>query len=321
MTAVSATAGDLPELDLGLLAAGGEAAFAKAAALVDEAFSTGGFLRVTGHTVPASTIDHVVERSRAFFLQDEADKEPYLADLTGDDPLTRGLIVRDGHEQFFMSMLTERHAAAGVPAEYADFFRPNRWPPVAAFQEAFEDYYREVEAVAAILFRLMATALGLPEDWLTARFDQGVTPLVANYYPPFTPSGDGEQLRHPAHRDWGAMTVLHQDEQHGGLQVRDADGNWVDVAIVPGSFIINLGMLMERWTGRRWVAALHRVVAPPPENTADRSSVAYFCQPNLEVPLAVIATGTAAPPAEDAPETSGEYYRNLAKIVYGGATA
>lgn len=307
---------DLPHLDLSTVAAGTDAEFAKAAELVDTAFSTGGFLRVTGHSVPRQTIDRVVDRSLALYRLDQSEKDALLADLTGD-PLTRGLIVRDGHVQFFMSMLTERDANAGAAGEYADFHQPNRWPPVAEFRDAFTDYYLAVEEVAATLMRLMATALQLPQDWLTSRFDQGVTPLVANYYPPFVPTGAEEELRHPAHRDWGAMTILHQDEQRGGLQVRDAAGNWVDVPIVPGSFIINLGMLMERWTGRRWVAAIHRVVAPPPEDRdSDRISVAYFCQPNLEVPLTVIPTCTGETKKA---ETSGEYYRNLAKIVYGGA--
>ncbi len=315
MSVESTSDKDLPHLDLGLVASGTDT---EAAALVDKAFSTGGFLRVTGHSVRREVVDRIVDRSRAFFMLDRADKDLLLADLA-TDPLTRGLIVRDGHEQFFMSMLTERDDH--VAAEYADFVRRNQWPPVAEFRDAFLDYYREVETVAVTLMQLMATALQLPEDWLTSRFDQGVTPLVANYYPPFVAAGDGERLRHPAHRDWGAMTILHQDERHGGLQVRDAEGNWVDVPIVPGSFIINLGMLMERWTGRRWVAALHRVVAPPPEDReSDRISVAYFCQPNLEIPLDVIPTCGDGRTAADA-ETSGEYYRHLAEIVYGGASA
>ncbi|MCH7230789.1 hypothetical protein L0U85_07985 [Glycomyces sp. L485] len=315
MSLASENTGDLPHLDLAAIGLDADDEFAKAAALVDAAFSAGGFLRVTGHTVPRETVDRIVDRSRALFRLDRADKDELLADLAAD-PLTRGLIVRDGHTQFFMSMLTERHPIDGVPTEYADFFRPNRWPAVPQFREAFIDYYEVVEALAHTLMRLMATALGLPRDWLVTRFAQGVTPLVANHYPPYVPTGEAEELRHPAHRDWGAMTILHQDEQHGGLQVRDVAGNWVDVSIVPGSFIVNIGMLMERWTGGRWNAALHRVAAPPLEDRAhDRFSVAYFCQPDLEVPLTLIP-GCGEGPAD--PETSGGYYRHLAKIVYSG---
>jgi isopenicillin N synthase-like dioxygenase len=320
MSTEPAVHGDLPHLDLSQIASEADPEYAKAAELVDTAFSTGGFLRITGHSVRRQAIDRVVDRSRAFFTLDPAEKSPILADLS--DPLTRGLIVRDDHQQFFMSMLAERDEGSAVPAEYADFVRPNRWPSVAGFRDAFAELYRAVEEVATMLMRLMARALRLPEDWLSTRFDQGVTPLVANYYPPFFADKDPARLRHPAHRDWGAMTILHQDEHHGGLQVRDAARRWVDVPIVPGSLIINLGMLMERWTGRRWVAALHRVAAPPPRDRhSDRISIAYFCQPNLEVPINRIPTcGDGRSATGPEAETSGEYYRNLAKIVYGRST-
>ncbi|GAA2161817.1 MULTISPECIES: isopenicillin N synthase family dioxygenase [Glycomyces] len=305
--------GDLPLLDLRAL--GTAADRTTAAKLVDEAFATGGFLRVVGHAVPQAAIDRIAERSRTFFTSDPAGKDTVQADMS--DPLTRGLIRREHHEQFFSSMLTEDGRT--VPPEYRDFDRSNRWPRLAGFRQSFADYYREVDVLATTLMRLMATALELPENWFVERFDQGFTPLVANYYPPFPEDGGGERLRHPAHRDWGAMTLLYQDDRHGGLQVRTAEGAWVDVPVAPGSFIVNLGMLMERWTGRRWVAALHRVVALPEDSRSDRISLAFFCQPNLDVLVDRVPSG-AGDAASD-PVTSGDYYRKLAQVVYGANAA
>jgi isopenicillin N synthase-like dioxygenase len=60
----------------------------------------------------------------------------------------------------------------------------------------------------------------------------------------------------------GTITILRTD--YPGLQVsKDKDPpQWVDVPFVPGAFIVNLGDLMHRWTGDKWLSTLHRVVNP-----------------------------------------------------------
>ncbi len=40
-------------------------------------------------------------------------------------------------------------------------------------------------------------------------------------------------------------------------------GEWVDVPIIEGTFVINIGDLMARWTNDAWVSTLHRVANPP----------------------------------------------------------
>jgi hypothetical protein len=47
------------------------------------------------------------------------------------------------------------------------------------------------------------------------------------------------------------------------LQVMMKDGSWRDVHVPEGSFVINLGDLMQRWTNDRWMSTRHRVVNPP----------------------------------------------------------
>ncbi len=47
-----------------------------------------------------------------------------------------------------------------------------------------------------------------------------------------------------AHTDWGVLTILATDE-NPGLQVF-SEGKWAHVKPVPGTFIINLGDMLER---------------------------------------------------------------------------
>lgn len=76
------------------------------------------------------------------------------------------------------------------------------------------------------------------------------------------------------------MTLLYQDEV-GGLQIRH-EGNWIDAPYVPGSFVVNIGDMLERLTSGRYTSALHRVF-----NTSNRSriSMPFFFDPDFAATL------------------------------------
>ena len=82
------------------------------------------------------------------------------------------------------------------------------------------------------------------------------------------------------HTDYGYLTILFQDEQ-GGLQVRDVHTNeWLDVAPIPGTFVVNLGDALEHFTGGLYRATPHRVVQRSQATTA-RLSFPYFFDPSM----------------------------------------
>ena len=91
------------------------------------------------------------------------------------------------------------------------------------------------------------------------------------------------QLRAGAHTDYGCMTILRTEEALGGLQVQTRAGEWVDVHAVPGSFVVNLGDMMARWTNDRWPATLHRVAVPPSgAGGTRRQSIVFFHDPRAD---------------------------------------
>jgi isopenicillin N synthase-like dioxygenase len=53
------------------------------------------------------------------------------------------------------------------------------------------------------------------------------------------------------HTDWGMLTVLATDATPG-LQIRRC-GAWHDVAPLPGAFVVNVGDLLHRWSGGRFL--------------------------------------------------------------------
>ena len=77
-------------------------------------------------------------------------------------------------------------------------------------------------------------------------------------YPPQPKLAEFNQLGAGAHTDWGAITLLAQDNV-GGLEVRNVAGEWIQAPPIPGTLVINLGDLMARWTNGIYNSNMHRV--------------------------------------------------------------
>jgi hypothetical protein len=91
---------------------------------------------------------------------------------------------------------------------------------------------------------------------------------IFNYPPPADPAlwGVGE------HTDYGLLTILGQDDA-GGLEVKSRSG-WVPAPPVEGSFVCNLGDMLDRMTG-----GLYRCVRNPAPR--DRLSFPFFFDPSF----------------------------------------
>lgn len=110
-----------------------------------------------------------------------------------------------------------------------------------------------------------------------------------------------------AHSDYGCVTLLHIDGT-AGLQLADIDGRWHDVIAPPGSFIVNLGDMLARWTNDRYRATVHRVQSP---RIADRYSVPTFVNPSYDTIVKCLPSclGEGEQPKDPA-TTSGAYLQS-----------
>jgi len=295
---------------------------------VDRACRDIGFLVVGGHGVPADLIERTRAAGRAFFDLPLADKMRVARPAPG---VARGYVGMEGES---VARSRDPTAQAGdlneslmigpvdlPPDEYAfapeagQHFAPNLWPAEPAdLRPAWTEYYRSMGRLSATLMRIFALGLGLEESYFDRMVDRHISRLrVRNYPAPGAPPRPG-QIRAGAHSDYGSLTILCAEDRPGGLQVFNAAGEWVDVPVVPDSFVVNIGDLMARWTNDAWVSTLHRVVNPPAGMEADsrRQSLVFFHNPNYDAPVACIPTCAAnGEHPKYRPTTSGEHLRQL----------
>lgn len=57
----------------------------------------------------------------------------------------------------------------------------------------------------------------------------------------FTCEEDIGCIAAPVHTDSSFITILQADECAGGLQIIDANGDFIDVDPLPGTFFVNMG--------------------------------------------------------------------------------
>jgi isopenicillin N synthase-like dioxygenase len=105
------------------------------------------------------------------------------------------------------------------------------------------------------------------------------------HYPPLTGGEEEGAIRAAAHEDINLITLLPAATAPG-LQVKDAKGNWVNIACDPGSLAINAGDMLQMASGGYYVSTTHQVVNPNgPEAKKPRYSMPLFLHPRKDVKL------------------------------------
>jgi len=280
-----------------------------------------GFFYAANHGIPQSVLDdQLAWTARLFALPVEKKAEvdigkskimrgyerPALQTLDAGSP-------PDLKESFMLGRdLPADHpfVKRGVPNHGA-----NQWPDLPGFREQIELYTGHVISLGKHLLRCIALSLELPESQFDDGFDEPGCTVRLLHYPPMPADAAENQLGAGAHTDWGSVTMLLQD-QLGGLEVRNADGSWIRATPIPGTFVVNLGDMIQRWTNDLYHSTLHRVL-----NTAnrDRYSVATFFNPNYFYRVECLPT--CRPEQGEpryAPCTVGEHITEMFRQTYGG---
>lgn len=240
-----------------------------------------GFFYLIGHDVDERLQLQLEDLSRAFFAQNLETKLdirmekggrawrgyfPVGAELTSGRPdLKEGL--------YFGAELGDDHplVKSGTPLH-----GPNLFPPgIPFFREMVLEYMAAMTALGHTLVQGIALSLGLDESYFAERYTND--PLILFRIFNYSPQGSEEQTWGVGeHTDYGLLTILKQDET-GGLQVKSKSG-WTDAEPIGGSFVCNIGDMLDRMTGGLYRSTPHRVKSP---SDRDRLSFPFFFDPNF----------------------------------------
>jgi isopenicillin N synthase-like dioxygenase len=272
-----------------------------------------GFFYVRNHEVPEAAIQAMLQASRRFFAKAAAAK----LELRG----TGGF----GYDPPQLQVLD-----AGTPPDLKESFMMGpagnalaetvKWPEdMPELRARLQDYAAHMHRLGRRLVRCIALSLDLPEDYFDDGYDRPFCSVRLLHYAPRPVGAAPNQLGAGAHTDWGAITMLWQDDV-GGLEVKGAGDDWIRATPIPGTFVVNLGDMIRRWTNDTYRSTLHRVVGGT--GNRDRYSIATFFDPRHDYRVVCVPTClTANAEPIYPPCTVGEHIMDMMRKTYGAALA
>lgn len=274
---------NLPILDFSQFQAGGKSREKFLKELLFSAHEIG-FFYITNHGTSTELLAEAQALSKAFFdlplnekLEVAEINSPHFRGYTQiNGELTRQ--KPDTREQFDTMLEYPAIELADIPTDkpWLRIYGPNQWPTqLPRLKTVFEALQQAQTELAISLLKAFALALGQAEDAFADIYqDRPSVVLRAIHYPGIENSEQGVG----AHKDFGVLTFVQQGKTPG-LEVLK-DDQWILAEPIEGTFVVNIGELLEAATNGFLKATLHRVI--PSEVGKDRYSLAYFLNADLD---------------------------------------
>jgi isopenicillin N synthase-like dioxygenase len=302
----------IPVIDLAPFFAGTHGALETTAAALRSALEDIGFFLLVNHEVPQQLIDRTFAEAKRFHALPLAAKLALRMNEHNNGYMSMGRYAvwtsevntndkPDLNEAFFCKR--ERSLDDPLRRSGRRFVGPNIWPEaLVGFRETVLEYTHTIDALARRFLPVCAVALDLPPDYFDAAFAESQFSFRLSHYPPVTAAAN--QFGIAPHTDANFLTFLAQTDIPG-LQVRMPTGDWLDVPYLPGSFAVNAGDMMYRWTNGRFKSTPHRALPPVGRH---RYAIPFFLGPHIDTVIACLPTCEGPDnPARFPPITYEEY--------------
>jgi isopenicillin N synthase-like dioxygenase len=309
----------IPVIDYGPYFAGEPGALHHLAQDVRHACENIGFFYALNHGVPQDIIDRGFAASRRFHALPLAEKLKLRLNQNNIGYMPMNASVQaastvheatkpNQNESFFIS----HDRAADHPDVLAatPLRGRNQWPDsVPGLREDMNAYFHALMAMCDRMLPAFAVALDMPAEFFKAFFaNEGHANLRFLHYPPQEDRSENTFGTAP-HTDNSFMTALARTDVPG-LAIRLPSGEWFPPPVFPGTFLINLGNIMRRWSNNRFLSTPHGVIN---ESRTDRYSIAYFHSPNPDVMIECLPSCVAA---NNLPQYPAALYRDLVLEFY-----
>lgn len=242
-----------------------------------------GFVALLGHGIPSRLIEAMRAETQALFALPSALKLAMQVSPTN----YRGYVplgffspnakqgTADQYEAFKLHAEIE---AGDLICQQCDLYGPNRWPQARpSLKATVMEYWGHCNQLNLLLLDALFGCLSLSKDCLETWFDKPLSNMTLLHYPAKIGSGESSGI-HP-HKDTDALTFLLPDPV-GGLYLRPRQqADWFEAHAPNGAMIVNVGDMLETWSGGYYVSTPHKVI-----NTSqqDRYSFPYFSVPRFD---------------------------------------
>ena len=247
-----------------------------------------GFFYIKNHQIPKDNLNALIPLVQEFFnlpLEEKMKIHISKSDIfRGYTPLGKELTDEkyDWHECVDFGLDLEPSHPEVI--EGKQLVGPNQWPENQHnFRKVLEKHWDLMIILGRRITEGLAISLGLSKKYFTPFMSKSHSYMRISNYPPYKKIqeeniGDGIG----AHIDYGFLTILLQNNI-SGLEIKNFNNEWIKAPIIPGTFLINIGHMIQRWTNDYYRATIHRVISP--KNTT-RCSIPFFFEPNFDTVVA-----------------------------------
>ena len=278
------------------------------------AYNKYGFGYIINHGIEKTLIEQLFQVSKQFHSQPLSEKmrvaldhnhRGYIAINTSTDVNSKLADVKKPNQsESFMMM---REDKSELPDVYLS--GPNQWPKLENFKEVLEKYTFNMTKLGRNLMRLALLSSGVKDLSVMQSLDTPTIWLRLLHYPPISKNSPSDLYGSAPHTDFGCLTILAQDGI-GGLQVQTREGEWIDVPKLEGSFVVNVGDMLSRYTNGLLRSTPHRVIN---KSGRERFSCPFFFDPHTTAVVQPLK-GTGKP--KFSPINFGEFLREELEASY-----
>ncbi len=306
----------IPVIDFGRFLHGDEAARHEIAQQIGDACRSSGFFYIENHGIDGDIFDCVYEQGARFFELDADEKMKSYIGLNdrnrGYSPLLEEKLSKKGDVKESFDLALELPADDADAQKGARLYGPNVWPDANVLPDfrrvIYDNYYLRVLDLGRRMLEAFAMSLELPADYFADKTRKPMCNLRVLHYPTQQGLIDPDMLGCGAHTDYECFTLLAQSDT-GGLQVQGTGGDWIEAPPFPGTFVVNIGNMMARWTNDLFASTPHRVIN---RSGRERMSLPFFFGADYFATIECLPTCQSEEnPPKYEPVLAGEYLASI----------
>ncbi|KAE8445365.1 hypothetical protein EG329_013487 [Mollisiaceae sp. DMI_Dod_QoI] len=247
-----------------------------------------GFFQLVGHCIPLESQQKALDCAKMFFdLPLEQKVVLSMKNAMGECgrgyEIIGGQVLEEGKMPDVKEGIYIGEEIRADEARAGKFLQgPNMWPslPEHEYRIPIMEYREKMIRLAETILNILALGLPYGSDVFNEFMEQPIANLKLLHYPP---NESKDRLGAGAHTDFGCITLLLQQPGSEGLQVLSPlTSTWIPVPSVADRYVVNVGDLLDRWTGGHYRSTVHRVVDV---GKKDRYSIPFFYHGNLATTL------------------------------------